>query len=502
MTTGTVCEILQRLTISSDPLNDLEELKAVLYTIHPSTLRDVSSEIPNFSQLFAYLDTTNVEQQKLVCETIERLLSGLPPAEIYDNFKEEIENGLSHPAPDVNCLCLTQLLRVAKTDPNRLIGWLDILPKIISQLGNEILAVAKIAGDILTMLGKTRNGAISLYNHSMLKEVMEKNDIVRFRVYQIIIDICRLSQEGLQMSEESGLLKQLTNEIFKNDILLQLNAIEMLSDLAQVQHGLVYLDQAGVIVKLEELMKATETDALAGLLLPGLVKFFGGMCKHHPKEVCQKFPAFVNVVFNNLNSNDVGQKNVAIDTLGFLGSTVEGKQTLEKLGNQMDNGVRVLGSIIKDTKVEFQLRALDSLVSLLTLKEDEQTEELLSLTEKWFNTLMADPFQYIWSLCLRPFDEIRCSGYNVMRTLATLPWAQKIMNNLPGFTEFLLNRSTETSKEGRDSKYLVIQTLVNSPTTTEIFGRPYYVKLFEYYQQGAYFVRAQAEVAMEGDGGS
>ncbi|ESP04905.1 hypothetical protein LOTGIDRAFT_211712 [Lottia gigantea] len=499
MSAGQICEILERLNISSDPLNDLEELKTVLYTIHPSTLREAnaSGPISNFSQLFNYLNTDKVDQQKLVCETIERLLSGLLPSQICDNFKQEIENGLNHSSPDVNCLCLTELLRIAIDDVNRIIRWPDIISKIITQLSNKSLSVAKLASDILVTIGKNSNGINSIYNNSKLTEVMSQDDTVKFRVYQIVVDLSRLSEEGLQMSVESGLLQKLTNEIFKDDILLQLNAIEMLSDLSQVEHGLQYLDQSSVLAKLEEMMRSTESDPMSGLLLPGLVKFFGGMCRVHPKEVCMKFPAFINIVFNNLDSSDISQKNVAIDTIGFLGSTVEGKLTLEKLGQQMTRGMKCLGGLIKSTKTEDQLRALDSLTNLITLRVSDQTEELLSLTESWFNQLMPEPFQYVWSLCQRPFLDIRCTAYNTLKALAILPWAQKIMNDTPGFTEFLLNRSTETSKEGRDSKYQVIKAIFESPTVSEIFGDRFYVKVAEYCNQGAFYVRAQAEVAME-----
>lgn len=79
----------------------------------------------------------------------------------------------------------------------------------------------------------------------------------------------RTSPSALEASVGSGLLQQLVNEIEKHDILVQLNAIDMLSDLAQTTHGLVYLDTQGVVGKLEEMMRGINDNPLSGLLLPG-----------------------------------------------------------------------------------------------------------------------------------------------------------------------------------------------------------------------------------------
>lgn len=74
------------------------------------------------------------------------------------------------------------------------------------------------------------------------------------------------------------------------------------------------------------------------------------------------------------------------------------------------------------------------------------------------------------------------------------------MNNTPGFKEYVLDRATENSKEGKDEKFELVKILAHSPTAIETLGRPYHVKLLQYYNQGPFFVLAQSEVAMEGDG--
>lgn len=51
-----------------------------------------------------------------------------------------------------------------------------------------------------------------------------------------------------------------------------------------------------------------------------------------PQQVCETYPAFQNKVFEMALDPDPVMNGVALDTLGLLGSTVEGKQVLQKTG--------------------------------------------------------------------------------------------------------------------------------------------------------------------------
>ena len=57
------------------------------------------------------------------------------------------------------------------------------------------------------------------------------------------------------------------------------------------------------------------------------------MARLHPKEVFSTNKTFVNAVFNNLtNPESETLHSLSVQTLGFIGSSVEGKLALEKLG--------------------------------------------------------------------------------------------------------------------------------------------------------------------------
>lgn len=73
------------------------------------------------------------------------------------------------------------------------------------------------------------------------------------------------------------------------------------------------------------------------------------------------------------------------------------------------------------------------------------------------------------------------------------------MNAAAGFKEYTIDRSTENSKMEKEEKFELVRILAHSPTAQDILGRPYHVKLMEYFNQGPFFVLAQSEVAMEGE---
>ncbi len=122
---------------------------------------------------------------------------------------------------------------------------------------------------------------------------------------------------------------------------------------------------------------------------------------------------------------------------------------------------------------------------------------MLQLTSFWFSRLSAKPLEFLLELAQQPFLEIRCGSHAIMAAVANQEWAQRLFDSHATFKEYLLNRSTETEKEGKEGKYEIVKTLVESPTTMDVMGRVYLVKLKEYVREGPYFVRTESAVAME-----
>lgn len=65
------------------------------------------------------------------------------------------------------------------------------------------------------------------------------------------------------------------------------------------------------------------------------MKFFGCIAHHYPREIFEKYPVMMNQMFDAFDSADATTLPVALDTLGFIGTTIEGKLSLVALGKQI-----------------------------------------------------------------------------------------------------------------------------------------------------------------------
>eukprot|EP00057_Strongylocentrotus_purpuratus_P033881 XP_793127.2 PREDICTED: 26S proteasome non-ATPase regulatory subunit 5 [Strongylocentrotus purpuratus] len=330
-----------------------------------------------------------------------------------------------------------------------------------------------------------------------LKSVAGKNDTIRYRVFEIIVHIAASSPSALEHAVSSGFLQDLVSDINTDDVLIQLNAIEMLANLTVSQHALHFLDQQGVMGRLENLLIGAQADPSQDFLIPPIVKFFGTVAHFDPKEVTEKHSSFLRITFDLLSSGDPALACIAVETVGFVGRRVEGKQTLDKQGQSMADALKQIGRLLVQPPTETRTRALTAAQDLFTLQEEHQMDDLLSMQERWFTHLSPKPLDLLLSLCKQPFTEIRLNALLILRALVSQPWAGRILNQEAGFLEYLLDRSTEPDKEGKETKYAVVKALAEVSSTGDTFGRPALLRLKEYVRDGPFYVRVQSEVAME-----
>lgn len=60
-----------------------------------------------------------------------------------------------------------------------------------------------------------------------------------------------------------------------------------------------------------------------------------------------------------------------------------------------------------------------------------------------------------------------------------------------------MNRSTESDKVGKEAKWTVVESLVKSPFSRQVFEEEQLTRLEKYYREGPFYVEAQVVVAFE-----
>ncbi|XP_068190893.1 26S proteasome non-ATPase regulatory subunit 5 [Antennarius striatus] len=500
---ASIGDLLERISAVDDPTEELRCLKTALLSLPVSAVRDAASG-QRLSAVFCLLAADKREQVQLCVDILERILMALSPECLLQDYRAELQAGLGHPNEDVKVLALTQIGRILG-HPDAGANVLNnhaLLRAVIHCIGEEKMGVAKEAIRSLSQLGGSKPGLDALFQSDLLgalKDVMTTSDVIRYRVYQLVVDVSSMSPVALGYCANSGLITQLLGELTGDDILVRATAVEMMTALAQEQHGRRYLAQQGVMDQISNMIRGAETDPFSSLYLPGLVKFFGNLAiMESPQQVCETYPAFQNKVFEMALDPDLAMTGVALDTLGLLGSTVEGKQVLQKTGARFTSVLVKMSQLSSSGATELRVRSLDAISQLLSLQPEEQTEDLLALTESWFHLLAPQPMEMMSSISSQPFPELHCGALRIFTAIAAQPWGQRLMVSTPSFMEFVLDRSTGRTKEAKDAKFDLVGALVGSPTAAHILGSQQYVRLKTYLREGRYHVSAVAAVGTEG----
>ncbi|XP_016325617.1 26S proteasome non-ATPase regulatory subunit 5-like [Sinocyclocheilus anshuiensis] len=495
--------LLNEICESEDPIEELKSLRTAVLATPVSGLRQAVSGA-RLEIIFGLLNTNDKEQIEVCVEILSRVLQALEPIQLAQNYKTALQSGLNHPNDSVKVLTLTQMGRVAghAEGVSQMLNSAEILCDVIECISVERIAVAKEAIAALSKLSNTKAGLDVLFHSDLLnkmKDVMLTSDIIRYRVYELIVEVSTVSPVSLDYCANSGLISQMLEELTGDDVLVRATAIEMVTNLAQSQHGRQYLAQQGIMDKISNMINAAESDPFSSLYLPGLVKFFGSLAiMDSPQQVCEKYPVFLEVVFSMAMNLDPTLTPVALDTLGVLGNTVEGKQVLQKTGEKFTSVLKRISKVAADGATELRVRCLEALAQLLTLPVEQQTDDLLLLTESWFNCLSSQPMLMIRNISTQPFPELHCSVLRIFTAVGCQPWAQQLMMDTPGFVEWVMDRSVGTGKEAKDCKFELVGVLLSSSSAQEIFGAHNYLKLKTYLNEGPYYINAVSSVITEG----
>uniref|UniRef100_A0A2K6DEQ3 26S proteasome non-ATPase regulatory subunit 5 n=1 Tax=Macaca nemestrina TaxID=9545 RepID=A0A2K6DEQ3_MACNE len=479
--------LLREVARLEAPLEELRALHSVLQAVPLNELREQAAEL-RLGPLFSLLNENHREKTALCVSILERLLQAMEPVHVARNLRVDLQRGLIHPDDSVKILTLSQIGRIVENSDavTEILNNAELLKQIVYCIGGENLSVAKAAIKSLSRISLTQAGLEALFESNLLddlKSVMKTNDIVRYRVYELIVEISSVSPESLNYCTTSGLVTQLLRELTGEDVLVRCSTcIEMVTSLAYIIMDEQYLAQEGVIDQISNI--------IAGFYLPGRNMI--------PQQICERYPIFVEKVFEMTESQDPTMTGVAVDTVGILGSNVEGKQVLQKTGTRFERLLMRIGHQSKNAPVELKIRCLDAISSLLYLPPEQQTDDLLRMTESWFSALSRDPLELFRGISSQPFPELHCAALKVFTAIANQPWAQKLMFNSPGFVEYVVDRSVEHDKASKDAKYELVKALANSKTIAEIFGNPNYLRLRTYLSEGPYYVKPVSTTAVEG----
>lgn len=505
---STLESIRASLQPGQDPLEALRDLNTLLET-NPSSAfsAEVANSLP-LAQLFSILSLSSGKTEIIyrTCAVLDKIFSALPAPEVA-SYGQWIELGLQTSEESVRKTCL-RVLNKHSSDPavKDLLTTPTMFHLVTQVVGDDSLECATIASNLLLKFLQTPPSLGVSVREALvldLEALTRKSDTVRYRVYDLAVDATlQGGHQSFDFVSSTGFLDSLVSELSGDDVLTKLNCIELLIKLLDSKEGAAFLESNQILSKLHSLLISAEQDPLGDVIIPGLLKFFGHVCLTESADmavICERYPEFLRLIVQAIGSpSNTTLWGTSVDTLGAVGSSESGRKALLNIDADTKAALHCLGEFIVSGHTDIRVRCLRAVSMILSCDEEiDNWEESISL--QWFNTIHNTPFQILMSIVKQPFQDLRVAGLKVLLVMASFEWGQRLFHSHAGFLEYLLDRTTEPDKEGKELKYEIVQSLVaTGATAEEVFGNVDLLKLKRYEREGPFYSSVDTSVALEG----
>lgn len=440
----------------------------------------------------------------MACDILSLCLSSLDLKNDHDNVLL-LDDMIRHANENVKIIGLTQLERLVNKHPESHHQSAIILD-VIRCLELPSTPVGTLAMKILYIELPKHFGSADVL--SAIESAGSSSTTSKCRVYEIVVKVAAASATNMQRVE--SILERILADLASDDILLQLNVMEILSELVVTEHGLAYLEQQGLFPRL---MTALENIDMMPILFPGFIKFFGSVANSHPEKIFTKFSHICKPLFETIIANDSSTLSPCLETLGVLGRSKQGKVGLSGLTLVCPEGdmkmvLMEIAMYLNTLPTEEQIRILNCLELLFRLQPEEgETEEqtianpdnrISSITEQWYKYLDRGPgLKTLLQYTRNPFPDIKLAGFGVLKSVVDYAWGRKALADTAGLLEYLLDRSTDSNTEAFQAKYEILRCLNKFNSG---FGEAQQKEIRDYVAKGPFYKKGQTEVALAEDG--
>ena len=310
----------------------LERIQIELLGISSSIqFGEIQERIP-WSRLFDFVRSNdNDEIERLLCTILDHFINNLSIEQIMTNFQPLLNTGLDQQTASnqpVKLLCLKAFEKLARCSSkecfflienlfqyshiNALLHlFLDSDQQSLWLKSKEILeqmiqTVSRI-DDVQVFQTYLREQYFHQSNRQILLSSNQRNEIVKLRLYEYLIDLCLIDARIYQhITEEQHLLDQFLQDCTHSDsdILFLMNCLELLINLTQKPHTLFYLQNRTNVIEhyFRLLLTTNEENSSYDLVKPGLIKFFGCYLRNYlillsngnqQPELLQRFVPFL-----------------------------------------------------------------------------------------------------------------------------------------------------------------------------------------------------------------
>ncbi|KAF1324598.1 Heat repeat domain containing protein, partial [Globisporangium splendens] len=330
------------------------------------------------------------------------------------------------------------------------------IDELCNVIADEDAEVASKASNVLELFARFPEGeffrsvldslktkAQSRYCDDLLFDSdIEENSVEYMRYLEVIARICQQSDARMEHAIGNGAVH------LSDDPLFLMNVVDLIPNLCNTRLGIQYIFQSGA---LQSLLNMSEDPFVGG----SAIRLIGEVSAIAAKLNVQSWnwsdpvlsKAFLETIENKIQDSDSLQQIAAMDALAAFGSS--------------SDKARILGAPTRLTQES----------------EDTPAENagIWALHERLFNSLGLEcrnqsTLLYLMEVLRQPFEELRSAIFALLRAVAAQnnEWGMRALLSYGGFFEFLMDRSTEPTKEAREWKFAVADAVMASPFQSKL----------------------------------
>ncbi|KAL4554326.1 hypothetical protein LXL04_039546 [Taraxacum kok-saghyz] len=337
----------------------------------------------------------------------------------------------------------------------------------------------------------------------------------RVRVLALIVKLFSTSNAVATLVYNSNLLGLLEAEVRNaNDTLITLSVLELLYELAEVEHGMEYVVRTNILQLLISIIRNSSAESMLrsrAMMISGRLLSKENVLMFIDESSIKAVISAIDERLSLLdNSQDADEHECGLEALGQIGSSTQGAVLLI---SNTSAARRVINSAFDLHGRGKQLAALHSLGTIVgeTRPENHKllnadSEETLKrlIYETASNTPKLIPSGLVLSI-LKLESEFRIAGYRLITGLAVRPWFLVEICSREEIINKLTDSFTETTKIGMEARFKCCEAIYKSLASSPKFMNDPALsvtseKLAETIKKGPYLAHgrrheAQPEVA-------
>ncbi|KAE8125837.1 hypothetical protein FH972_020607 [Carpinus fangiana] len=463
-------------------------------------------------------DVPGLENTLVAC--LERIFQTKYGASLIPHYMAFLQVGLKADSQRVRYLaCKTVTYFLEHSDENtvspaRLIIDQDLYPLLLDCLlyGDEQVTIASM--DAIKKLAGSSEGMDVIFpaNNSEATHlghlVAQCSSLGRVRVLALIVKLFSISNSVASIIYNSNLLGPFEAAINNTDDTLEtLSVLELLYELAEIQHGTEFLSRTTLLHLLSSVISTSMESILRSraMMISGRLLSKENVYMFVDESSVKTAISAIDKILESSASRDTDESESALEALGQIGSSIQGAALL--LSSSPPAARHVIHSAFDRPGHGKQLSALHALGNIAGESRPENKIILSGDAEESLRRLIYEtasksskmtPSGLILSV-LQQDSEIRLAGYRVVTGMVTRPWFLMEICSKQEIINIVTDANTETTKIGMEIRYKCCQSihkafvssskLINDPALAGSVA-----KLQEAVRNGPYLTRKQLEV--------